>query len=228
MFILTSMTMVVGCSKKAPSSGGTSQVSFSLPANFSNGAFAGTACFAVSIESPESTAVVPDACDGAETYETFAGLAPLGGTLELEASKGAARVIKIFYVISDVGCSEFDPLLSLGKTYGSNRVFKIGEKTQDFEKSTEIVQIEIQYPSGQNTLSALYQGSATPIPVACEKASSFISISNRQVLPVVGSYRGTTDAGSKVHIRVSDKQIKFENPTSWPGQLRPMRLGVEQ
>lgn len=208
---------MTSCSKKASDNGGSSLVSFSLPANFGNGALSGAACFAVSIVADDIDSVSPGSCDS--KYGVFGGLAPLGGAIELKAPRGEARTIEIFYVISDNGCSKFDPTRGLGEVYGSNNVYRVSQiQDVDFDKPEVYVEAPIQYPTSANAIKALLT-----TPASCDISTPIISIANKkQASPVIGEYRGTTDLGSPVHVRVVDKQ-NFGS-----SKMKPIRLGVGQ
>ena len=220
--LLISILFLTGCSK-SDQTGGNSKVTFQMPEGFGNGAFAGTACFAVNITASDIPSVSPGVCDA--SYGVFGGLIPAGGEIELEAKFGNSRTIDIYYVISNNGCNQFDPALGLGHTYGSNKVFRISRtEGVDFNKPEVIVEAQIEWPRASNSFKNLLSS-----PASCDKGDDPLNLmAIKQARLIMGSYRGTTNTGSKVHVRVLDKKIDLSNYNNWSKKIRPVRLGVEQ
>ncbi len=222
-FVLLTAIFALGCSKKASDSGEVSQLSFGLPKDFAdNGSFSGSACFAVNIKAKDIQPIIPGSCD--DQYGIFSGLVPLGDTIKMSAPRGTGRIIEVFYVISDDLCEpNFDPAQGLGQTFGANKVFRIGSVQANFDQPVVTVNLPIQYPSSANTLKSIYN-----TPATCDQVSTITITSIKQASSIVGEVRGTTNLGSKAHVRVVDKQIELTGPASWNGRIIPARLGEKQ
>ena len=124
LFILS--LIFLGCSK-GPIDSNSSRLVLQMPRGLEKAADVGSlsskACFAVSITADDIDAISPGECDG--DYGEFAGLVGSGEKIEMQLARGENRTIDIFYVISENGCSEFDPSKGLGKVFGSNRVYRL-------------------------------------------------------------------------------------------------------
>ncbi len=221
-FALAIFGISVSCSKQASDTDASSQLSFSLPKNFGNTSFSGSACFAVNIKAKDIQPTIPGSCD--DQYGIFSGLVALGETIKMSAPRGTGRIIEIFYVISNELCEpNFDPARGLGQTFGANKVFRIGSTQANFDQPVVTVNLPIQYPSSANTLKSIFS-----TPATCDQISPITITSIKQASPVVGEFRGTTNLGSKVHVRVVNKQIELTSPASWSGRIIPARLGEKQ
>jgi len=233
--LIASLALFAGCAKKAPTDGSSSHVSFTIPKTFGNNALGNAACFAVSITASDITPVEAGSCD--EPYGIFGGLVPLGGTIELEAKFGNARTIDIYYVISDTGCTEFDPSQGLGQVFGSNKVWRIGRKENvDFNKPEVTVPIQIEYPANSNSLATIVNApgnciNTPPIANLVFPAEARVVQGSTAVpesgSPLVQPGFGTTQNGSQMKVRVYDQNINMQSPTNFSGRILPVRLGEE-
>lgn len=221
-YFLFALLIFVGCSV-SDNSGANSKVVFQMPKSFGNGSFTGNACFAVNITASDITKASPGNCD--TQYGVFGGLIQAGEAIELETKFGSSRTIDIYLVISDNPCGPFDPNRGIGKVFGSNNVFRIGHKEGvNFDKPEVTVEMPIELPNQANSFKNIL-GS----PASCEIGGGLNLSSIKQARIVVGNYRGTTNAGSKVQVRVLDKKIDLKNPNNFSGTyIKPVRLGVEQ
>jgi hypothetical protein len=227
--LLASLVFFVACSKKAPDSGSSASFSFTLPKDFAgNSAQSGVGCFAVSISGQGLESTPASSCD--QSYGLFAGLTPLGGTIEIETMPGSARTIDVFYVISDIGCQPVNPTQGLGQVYGADRVFKIGTVAGvQFTANMPPVDILIEYPRSSNSLATLVNA-----PASCLKGPNPISLAQvKQARVVQGSSStlpggvATTPDGSQMRVRVYDQKIDLNFPNTFTGRLVPVRLGDE-
>ena len=205
----------LGCSKKAPDEK-ASRILFQMPQKMGNTSQSGTSCFAVNIKADDLLSSDKSICD--PSYGDYAGLAPAGSEIEIETSSGKGRVIELFFIQSDSGCtSNFDFSKGLGKTFGSNRVHRIGKvEGIDLAPGDQKVEIEIQWSDKDNSLTALYD-----FPKTCEKNNR---PRNSQVHLVQGSIHGASPE-VQYHIRVRDQKIKRQN-NSWDTTLKPPHLGA--
>lgn len=201
--LIASFALLMGCSKKE-TNGGSARLSFTLPQSFQKGnlSFNDSACYAVNITGPDIETVSPGSCDA--SYGTFAGLRPLGTTIELEASYGVDRVIEIYYVISSNGCLGFDPSNGLGATFGGNKVFRIGQVSGiAFDQPEVVVDIPVSYANVNNNLRSLLN-----LPASCDNGTDPIFNVNRNLVRVInGKMKDVSSGGTKVEIRLLDKSL---------------------
>lgn len=218
---------IFGCSEKAPSN--KSKITFKMPTSQSLQkagviqSFDANACFAINITGDNINATSAGSCD--QSYGLFAGLAPAGGTVEIETQFGDNRTIDIYYVISESGCNSFDPKEGLAQVFGSNRVHRIGQKTGvDFDQPEVIVNMQIEWPDLANSFSALFNP-----PTSCEKADNPVNpMAVKSARVVQGAGRGVTANGSRVQVRILDQKLDMQSPSNWSGRILPNRLGDEQ
>ncbi len=205
----------MGCSKKAPD-GKASRILFQMPQKMGNTALSGTSCFAVNIKADDLISSSKTICD--PSYGDYAGLAPAGSEIEIETSSGKARVIELFFVQSDSGCkTNFDFSKGLGKTFGTNKVHRIGRiEGIDLAPGDQEVEIEIQWPSENNSLAQIFG-----FPDTCKKDDR---PRNSQINLVQSSIHGVSPE-VQYHIRVRDQKIKYQNQ-GWQPSLKSPRLGA--
>ncbi len=208
------------CAKKAPDQK-DSQLVFQMPQKMGNTTFSGSSCFAVNVKSENLLNFPKTECD--PEYGDFAGLAPAGSQIELETSAGKDRTIEIFFIHSENGCQQnFSPQMGLAKTFGSDRVYRIAQKKGvTLNPGSQTIEIEIQWPEQNNSLSQLLT-----LPQSCEKGEFPVDkMKIRQARMVQGEYRGTTNLGNQVHIRVHDKKLQ-QPSNNWGPRIQSLRLGV--
>lgn len=205
----------MGCSKKAPDAKG-SRILFQMPQKMGNTSQSGTSCFAVNIKADNLMSSKESLCD--PSYGDYAGLAPAGSEIEIQTSSGKGRIIELFFVQSDQGCqANFDFSKGLGKTFGTNRVHRIGRvEGIDLAPGDQKVEIEIQWPKEENSLAGLFN-----FPETCKKDDR---PRNSQISIVQGSIHGASPE-VQYHIRVRDQKIKNIN-NGWGPSLKSPRLGV--
>ncbi len=224
LFIVTSF--VLSCSNQMENQ--SSRVSFSLPASMHHqkvGALQTSlaACFAVSIRGENLAKVRPGSCDG--EYGLFAGLSPLGGTLQMEVPYGSNRTIDIYYILSNSGCQNFDVTRGLGQTFGSDRVHLISRTPNiDMNQSEVTVEVDIDWPSEVNTLAQ-----SLSAPSTCNKGAPGIDLmAVKQARLVQGAASGSTQNGSLVHIKIVDQNLNIKAADGWSEVILPARLGEEK
>ena len=221
--VLASFSFVTGCSLGEDSSGQTSRVLFKMPGELGVSAQSGFICYAVSITAPDMESISPGECDASYgTGTSFRGLVAPNSEIELEATMGSQRQIDLYYVLSDTNCLDIDSSVGLGQTYGSNKVYKVGEVTADFDQLEVTVPIQLQYPSNSNRLSTLINS-----PASCNQDITGQPVVIRQARSVQGSVVGTTANGSTMSVRVLDHKIGV-NTTAGEAKIHPVRLGDVQ
>ena len=214
-----------GCSQDVGNSSEAS-IKLKLPDAFTsaNGkvtAASSAACFAINLSGSgiKDTAA---ATSGDPAYGKFVGLAPAGGTLEI---KGIPRKddhnIQIFYVPSAEGCTPFEASSGLAATFGSNRVHVLADKPLGpLGVGDNFVQVSVELPSSQNTMSALNLASSAS---TCSQEGPTVSQFG-VALGSGASARGTMANGDQLMFRIKDQTISTDQPLDFSGRLVPSRL----
>lgn len=224
-FIVCLPLVIAACQ---PQVSGRGRLSLQLPeelrAKFVNTQTSQAACFAVSLRGEKIPERAAGSCD--MSYGQFAGLAPIGGQLSLEAEYGSNRTLDIYYIYSENGCQNINIASGLGVPFGTDRVHLIS-RTQGLEiNQPEMnLEVEIQWPSTQNSFATLLPQA----PSSCRKGP--LTINAMAIRPgrmVQGAAFGQTANGSQIFVRVIDQNLNIKSANDWTDLVLPVRLGEEE
>ncbi len=142
----------------------------------------------------------------------------------MELERGRGYSIDLYYVVSENGCTKIAATDGLGKTFGSNKVYRVAHQTGlDFNSTQVTVELHIQWPNQSNTLATLHS-----LPLSCKKGEDPMDkMALREAGLVMGAAHGTTTGNHFMRVRIKDQSLdpEIEN---WSGRILPARLGDDQ
>ena len=226
IFLLVVLSSMLGCSKQESSL--TSKVKILMPESLETKSsevtsFSKKACFAINISGVNIPEIQPGACD--KSYGRFAGLVSPGQSIEIEVNRGENRAISLYYIVSDEVCQEFNSQEGLGKTFGTNNVYRVGfiEKI-NFDQSIIKIALPIQWPNQKNTLQNLFA-----FPESCKRGSDIINkMTVAEAGVVLGAYQELLPSQTFINVRIKENSMETIDSQAWETQILPARLGVEQ
>ena len=216
---------LLGCSSD-PGSSSRSTLRLKMPSAFEKGSSVGalsqSSCFAISVRGENLPEVAASDCD--PSYGEFRGLVKAGETVEMELNQGKDRTIDIFYVSVANGCSEFDPSLGLGATFGSNKVFRVSHHEGiDMSQAEVQVVVEVDFPKVSNSLGQLFSSSNF-----CEVQAPILAVVAPPGRSLVGSRREVMSDGRTLSVRVGAQKTNVQQQSNFSGRVTPYKLGVSQ